>query len=373
VNSLRTAIIGCGRFAQRHATRLAAIEDVSLVGFCDPVIENAHRFNHDYARGEGRVFASYEQLFQDLKLDLAYICLPPYSHGNEVALACQNGVNLLIEKPIALDLELACSMAEQVRASGIKCQVGFMYRFGKAALWLKRHLDESLPQGPGFMTARYACNSLHSWWWRDKSKSGGQLVEQVIHLLDMTRFFLGEPVKVYSMQSNLFHRGLDEYTVEDASATVIRFDSGSLATISATNGAIPNRWDYDWRLFTHDLTADFADANHAVIHHTSKSDLPIETIAAEDDLYLAETMDLIAAIRDNRDPAVPIEEGVRSLQLALAAAQAAEKDAVVSLETPEESGSIQGSRAAAAGSLEKINQGTQDPGGSLVGEGQDAS
>jgi predicted dehydrogenase len=162
------------------------------------------------------------------------------------------------------------------------------------------------------------------------------LVEQVIHIIDLTRFFLGEPIKVYSMQDNLFHRSDEEYTSEDSSATVIRFDSGGMATISATNGAIPNRWDYDWRFFTSDLTADFSDANHAVFHHTIEKDLPETTIAAEDDLYLAETLDLLAAIREDRDPAVPIEEGVLSLKLALAAAQAAEQDSPVSLGPPVE-------------------------------------
>ena len=159
-------------------------------------------------------------------------------------------------------------------------------------------------------------------------------MEQVIHIIDLTRFFLGEPIKVYSMQDNLFHRSDKEYTSEDTSATVIRFDSGGMATISATNGAIPNRWDYDWRFFTGDLTADFSDANHAIFHRTAEKDLPETTIAAEDDLYLAETLDLLAAIREDRDPAVPIEEGVLSLKLALAAAQAAEQDTPVSLEPP---------------------------------------
>jgi predicted dehydrogenase len=331
---LRTAIIGCGRFAHKHVVRLAALEDISLVGFCDAAVENANNYNQQYAGGKGQVFTDYEQLFSGLELDLAYICLPPFAHGNEVELACRYGVNLLIEKPIALNMDLAQRMALQVRESGIKCQVGFMYRFGKAALWLKDYLQQGRPGERGFMTARYACNSLHSWWWRDKTKSGGQLVEQVIHIIDLTRFFLGEPVKVYSMQDNLFHRSDQEYTSEDSSATVIRFDSGGMATITATNGAIPNRWDYDWRFFTGNLTADFTDANHAVFHHTAEKDLPETTIMADDDLYLAETLDLIAAIREDREPAVPIEEGVLSLKLALAAAQAAEQDAPVSLDRP---------------------------------------
>ena len=333
---LRTAILGCGRFARKHVIHLAALEEISLVGFCDELFESASNYNQEFAQGKGRVFTDYEQLFTDLELDLAYICLPPFAHGNEVELACRYGVNLLIEKPIALNMDLALRMEKQVRESGIKCQVGFMYRFGKAALWLKNYLQQRPPGERGFMTARYACNSLHSWWWRDKAKSGGQLVEQVIHLIDMTRFFLGEPTKVYSMQDNQFHRSDAEYTSEDSSATVIRFVSGGMATISATNGAIPNRWDYDWRFFTGGLTADFSDANHAIFHHTTEKDFPETTIAAEDDLYLAETRDLLAAIREDRDPAVPIEEGVLSLKLALAAAQAAEQDAPVSLEPPVE-------------------------------------
>ena len=333
---LRTAILGCGRFARKHVVHLAALEEISLVGFCDALFESADTYNQEFAQGRGRVFTDYAQLFNDLELDLAYICLPPFAHGNEVELACRYGVNLLIEKPIALNMDLALSMEKQVRESGIKCQVGFMYRFGKAALWLKNYLQQK-PQGErGFMTARYACNSLHSWWWRDRTKSGGQLVEQVIHIIDLTRFFLGEPIKVYSMQDNLFHRSDGEYTSEDSSATVIRFDSGGIATIAATNGAIPNRWDYDWRFFTGDLTANFSDANHAIFHQTTEKDLPEITIAAEDDLYLAETLDLLAAIREDRDPVVPIEEGVLSLKLALAATQAAEEDSPVSLEAPDE-------------------------------------
>ncbi len=341
MKTLRTAIIGCGHFARRHAARLAGLEAVSLVGFCDPVAENALAFNQDYAQGNGKVYTDYEQLFPDIDLDLAYICLPPFAHKNEVELACRYGVNLLIEKPIALNMDLANSMVKHVRASGIKCQVGFMYRFGQAAHWLKRFLAETGTGGRGFMTGRYACNSLHRSWWRDREKSGGQLVEQVIHILDLTRYFLGEPVRVYSMQENLFHREVEGYTVEDASATIIRFASGSLATITATNGAIPNRWDYDWRLVTDGLTADFTDASHAVFHHTSQPDIPTTVVAADEDLYLAETLDLLAAIRDNRDPAVPIEEGARSLNLALAAARAAELDASISLEVPAEIGSAQ--------------------------------
>jgi len=333
---LRTAILGCGGFARRHAAILAKLDEIHLVGFCNRGLEKAEAFNQEYAAGQARVYADYEKMFAELDLDLVYICLPPFAHANEVALACQRGVHFLIEKPIALDLALAESMAAHVRASGVKSQVGFMFRFGEAARRLKQRLPAE--GTPGFMVARYACNSLHKPWWRDKNLSGGQLVEQAIHLLDMARFFLGEPVQVYAMQGNLFHAGVDNYTSDDASGTTIRFASGALAVLAATNGAIPNRWDYDWRLMLPGLTANFSDANRAVFYDTRPIEpgttAPSETIAGDGDMYLAETLDLLAAIRDDRPTAVPIEEGVRTLRLALAASQAAERNAPVDIPVP---------------------------------------
>ena len=328
MDKLRTGFIGCGRFAKHHATNLAILPDIDLAGFCDQVVENAENYRQQYGHTTSQVFTDFATMFDQLELDLVYICLPPFAHSNEVELACRHRVNLLIEKPIALTIDLARVMARQVQASGVKSQVGFMYRYGEAALALKRQLQDQR----GFMSARYACNSLHSAWWRDRSKSGGQLVEQIIHLFDLTRYFFGEPIQVFSMQDNLFHHNVPDYTVEDASGTVIRFASGAIATIAATNGAIPERWDCDWRIMLPGLTADFADANHAVFHQTDQTPPTSTSVSSEKNLYLAETLDLIAAIREDRPASVPIEEGVRSLHLALSAMRSAEENIPVDIE-----------------------------------------
>jgi predicted dehydrogenase len=326
MKELRTAIVGCGAIAKRHADILSALAGVRLAGFCDQDTRAARAFAERY--GPGEVYKDWGKMFDDLDLDLVYICLPPFAHGNEVQEACRHGVHFLIEKPIALAMHQAQMMADQVRASGVKSQVGFMYRFGEASMWLKNRLAGSHEER-AFMVARYSCNSLHSWWWRDKTKSGGQLVEQAIHLIDLARFFLGEPVEVYSTQDNLFHHQVEGYTVEDVSATVIRFEASSIAVVAATNGAIPNRWDCDWRIVLPDLTADFADPNHATIHFTDRSWPSVISISSEKNMYLGETLDLLEAIRDDRPTAVPIEEGVRSLELALSATRSADQQAVI--------------------------------------------
>ena len=75
------------------------------------------------------------------------------------------------------------------------------------------------------------------------SKSGGQLVEQIIHMVDLMRYLMGDAISVYSRQENLFHRDVADYTVEDVSATVFGFQSGAIGVIYATNGAIPGKMD----------------------------------------------------------------------------------------------------------------------------------
>lgn len=330
---LRTGIIGCGHFARKqHAAHLASLADVQLVGFCDAVAENARAFNRDFGGDQGQVYTDCARMFAELDLDLVYICLPPFAHGNEVALACQHGVHYLIEKPIALTLDLAASMVQATRKSGVKSQVGFMWRHGQAVRRLREHIGAGGAAG-GFISARYFCNSLHRPWWRDRSKSGGQLVEQIIHLVDLTRFLLGEPARVYSAQENLFHRDVPDYTVEDASGTVIRFASGGLAVLAASNGAIPGRWEGDLRVCLRGLTADLWEPNRGTFYDTARTDPAPEVMEGGEDPYLAETLDLLAAIREDRDTAAPIEEGYRSLRLALAAARSAELDAPVDIPT----------------------------------------
>jgi predicted dehydrogenase len=319
---LRAAIIGCGGIAHQHAKRLAVLDDVELVGFCDNVVQKADAFNEQYAGGEAQVYTEYTQMFKDLPLDMVHICLPPFAHGNDVELACEHGVHFLIEKPIALTMDKASAMAAAVAQSGVKSQVGFMFRFGDAVQKLKTCIKK-MEVSQGYFTGRYFCNSLHAEWWRDRTRSGGQIFEQVIHIFDLARALFGEPAHVYSMQNNLFHQDVADYTVEDASSTVVRFAGGGMATIIASNGAIPNQWVFDMRVMLPGLTADFEDANHAVFHHTAQTSPITTTIASEKDVYLAETLDLIAAIRDDRSTIVPIEEGVRSLAFVTAATESA--------------------------------------------------
>lgn len=322
---LRTAILGCGGFAHRHAQNLIGLpEEIELAAFCDHHDQNARAFSEKYTGGRGLIFTDPQKMFEKADLDLVAICLPPFAHADEVELAAQHGVHILIEKPIALSSEHAWRMVEAAETARIQTQVGFMFRFGAAIERLKE-LITSGEAGPlGLMSARYFCNSLHAPWWRDRSKSGGQLVEQVIHMVDLMRYLMGEAVSVYSRQENMFHREVPDYTVEDVSATVFGFKDGAIGVIYATNGAIPGKWINDYRLVTQKVTAEFSNANNALLHFTAETPVRTETISSERNVHLAELQDLLTAIRTDGRTRTPLREGAKSLDMALAATQSAQ-------------------------------------------------
>ncbi|HUE98554.1 MAG TPA: Gfo/Idh/MocA family oxidoreductase, partial [Anaerolineales bacterium] len=215
-------------------------------------------------------------------------------------------------------------MVNAAENAGIVTQVGFMFRFGEAIEHLKRMIDSGDAGSVGLMSARYFCNSLHAPWWRKHLLSGGQLVEQVIHMVDLMRFLMGDAITVYSRQENMFHQDVADYTVEDVSATIFGFPNGGLGVIYATNGAIPNRWINDYRVVSRNLTVEFTDANHATFHHTAEPGRQPEVIASDRDMYVSEMQDFLNAIRMGQKTRIPLREGAKSLDLALAATHSAQ-------------------------------------------------
>ncbi len=339
MNPLRTAILGCGGWGERHARNLVQLpEQIKLAAFCDADASRAAAFAKTYGTPDAQVFSDHHELLQQAPLDLLVITLPPFAHSDEVKLAAERGIHLLIEKPIALSMEHAWQMVEQAEKAGICTQVGFMYRFGAAVQRMVELRDSGRAGEVGLVRAGYFCNHLHAPWWRFKDKAGGQVVEQAIHLVDLMRYLAGEAESAYSIQRNLFHRETPGgYSVEDVSGTVISFKNGAVGVLSATNNAVPWKWAWDFKLVTRSLSVDFEDSNRATFTFTDlpqpepNAFFPVESLAVEQDDYMLELLDLLGAIRKGTPTRTPLREGALSLELALAAARSAESGEVVHL------------------------------------------
>lgn len=328
----RIGMIGCGGIANAHATVLQDLTQTDLVALCDVATERAEDFNQKYADGKATIYNDFGAMYEREKLDAVWVCLPPFAHSNEVELAAERGIHVFIEKPIALDMVTAQRMTQAVEQAGIKSQVGFMMRFGRAVETVKALIESGEAGQPGWAQGVYRCNALHAPWWRDKSKSGGQIVEQIIHTYDIIRYFLGEPSAAFALTDNLFHRDVENYTAEDVSAASVQFRNGAVASIAGTNGAIPGRWETSFSLVCRNLTVEFADANRATIYHTGEDPVRREVIDPTGDksnLMRAEILDLLDAIASNGQTRTPMSEGAKTLELVLGVNRSAETGEVV--------------------------------------------
>jgi predicted dehydrogenase len=312
---MRVGILGCGGIAVRHVNA-AKTAGLDVVAACSRDIAKAQAFTADHG---GVAFDDLDRMI-DSGLDLLVVTTPPFGRHGEAEHAASRGVSLLVEKPIALDMMAATRMADAVEASGVTAAIGFMYRYGSAVkAWKARET------GPvGLYAGAYHCNALHADWWRDEAQSGGQILEQVIHQIDLIRHLMGEPTTVYARRANLFHGDIPGYSVEDVSAITFDWDDGRIATLNASNIATPGVWHKEWNVFAEKLTGRFASWNEAVFTPTVAGATP-EPVIDTADPFVAQMQDVAAAIRDKRPPLIPLREGITTLKLALAARQSADE------------------------------------------------
>lgn len=313
---MRIAILGPGGIAARHASAAVALghELVGVVGR-DPDRTAAFAAEHG-----GEPFIDLDRMIDSVAPDLLIVALPPFVRNGEIEHGAARGLHLLVEKPVALDETTANRIVAATDAAGVVAANGFMYRFGDAV----RRWREAETGPVGLFTGAYHCNALHAPWWRDETRSGGQMLEQLIHQVDLVRHLMGEPDSVYARRANLFHKVVDGYSGEDVSAILFGWDDGRIATLNASNIAVPGIWHKEWSVFAQRMTGRFSGWNDATLTPTEPG-ARAETVAGSTDVFQAQLADVVDAILTRRAPAVPIADGARTLRLALAARRSADE------------------------------------------------
>lgn len=318
MSRLRVGILGPGGIAARHLEAAQKLPDTfEPVAACGRDAERTAAFA---ARFGLTAYTDFARMLGEAQLDLLIVALPPFAHSGQVEAAARAGVNLLVEKPIALDMDRASAMLAASRNVVAAC--GFMYRFGAAVTRLDEAVDAGAAGRIGHFSGSFHCNALHADWWRERALSGGQMVEQLIHITDLARHWLGMPRTVYARAGNLFHTGVARYTSEDVSAIVLGYDDGRIGVLHSSNIAAPGRWMKGWQVLGERASGLFTDFNSAeIIAHGSDP----EHIASDRDVFVTQLADVADAIRDRRPPKVPLSDGADSLKIALAARQSADE------------------------------------------------
>jgi len=123
----KLALIGCGLIGDYHLDHLMQFKDISLAGFCDVTLERAESFVKK--AGQGKAFSDYLEMYDQVKPDMVFICIPPTVHGIIEFETIKRRIPFFVEKPIAIDLELALELKTQVEKAKLTAASGFQCRY----------------------------------------------------------------------------------------------------------------------------------------------------------------------------------------------------------------------------------------------------
>jgi len=239
-------LIGCGRVAPRHAQSLIQVPDTQLVAVADVREDRASRFSAEYG---AQAYTNYEDMLARPDIDAVTICVPSGLHAQVAIDVLQAGKHVLVEKPIALNLDDADRMIATAREKGLRLGVVLQNRYNSPVQQVRTLIDQ------GRLGKLYLGSVCVRWyrpqsyyeddWHGTRSMDGGALMNQSIHHLDALQWFMGPVASVYAYTATLAHT----MECEDVGVAVVRFRSGALATVEGSTLTWPQNLEGSVALF----------------------------------------------------------------------------------------------------------------------------
>lgn len=264
-------------------------------------------------------YADYADLVNDV--DIVDICTPTPLHKPMVLAAAKSGKHVICEKPVAMTLEDARAMVDACDAAGVRFFVGMVVRFFPQYRLVKELVAQGRIGRLGVLRLRrvaYVPHKSGDNWYLDETRSGGMVVDLMIHDFDYARWLAGEVERVYARRSQSTE-GAAQYV-----QAIIRFRSGAIALVEGG-------WAYPPGVFRTGLDVSGTDG---LIEWSSDQPAPVQTFlpAARneadsvglpvagllEDPFTAEIRHAYEAIRTEGRFEVTAADAVEALRIALA-------------------------------------------------------
>ena len=340
------ALIGCGRIATNHI-KAAVNNKLNIVAVCD-ILEDAmeqllakHGLEKDASI---KRYTDYRQMLAENEITLVSIATESGIHA-EIALHCIDcGVNVIIEKPMAMSMAEAEEIIRRSEEKGVKVSACHQNRFNIAVQELRNALESGRfgKLSHGSVHVRWNRNEnyyIQAPWRGTWAQDGGCLMNQCIHGIDLLRWMMGDEVEeVYGVTRQRFH---DYLQCEDVGMAVVKFKNGAIGTIEGTTNVYPRNLEETLYLFGENGTVKIGGTSTNNIDVWNFSD---ESVMDEKNKGLQEVTanvygnghtslfaDVMEAIEKDRKPYVDAVAGRNALEMILAIYQSAATGAPVKL------------------------------------------
>jgi predicted dehydrogenase len=239
MNAINVALIGCGGFVRHtHLANLRVNEHFRLYATVDTNPDSARQI----AEGSGAAYWTddVQRVLNDPQVELVFVCTPHHTHADLTICAAQAGKHIYCEKPMGLSEDECRLVSEAVHKAGVKYIGGYNRAMAPFTLQAREILAPL--RAPMLIFHRMAdWNPYSTGWLLDERQSGGRVVGEGGHLVDMMCRLAGQdPVRVYAEGGNFAEPSATN--APDSAMISLGFPDGSSGVImlsSVANNAFP--------------------------------------------------------------------------------------------------------------------------------------
>ena len=334
---LRVALVGAGGMAGMHANCYANIPNAELVGVIDIREEAAVALAGRYG---AKAYTDFDTMLEELHPDVVDVCCPTPWHVDYVCHAAQRAEELGIrgistEKPMARTLEECDRMLAACESAKIPLFVAHVVRFFPEFELAKRQVDAGAVGKPAAIRTRRGGSMPRAWndWYADFSRSGGCILDLIIHDFDWLRWTFGEVERVYA-------RGLADSHLPafDYALVTLRFKSGVIGHVEGT-WADPGGFKVTMEIagdaglleYNCNQPTGVPFKTALVGSNTARAGVAIPESPTGSNPYQLELAHFIDCLENGVAPAITPQDGRAAVQIALAAIKSIETGNPVTL------------------------------------------
>jgi predicted dehydrogenase len=310
--------IGMMSFAHMHAYSYAdsvmKLPNVEMVGIYDDNEERGKKAAETYKTD----YFGNQDTFLAAEMDAVIICSENNRHKEMVVKAARAKKYILCEKPLATTVEDAEEMISVCEEEAVLLQTAFPVRFSAPILQLKKMIDDGeLGDIVAFRTTNRGQNP-GGWFIDEEQSGGGAVLDHTVHMVDIMRWYLGEEVKeVHAIVDSYFH----SIDIDDAGILTMEFENGVIASHDAS-----------WSRFSEypmwgDVTIEVIGTKKTVKADAFKEHFRLFTseqrslshVFYGNDMDYGLIKDFVDCVEKKRDPSITGRDGLKALEVALAA------------------------------------------------------
>jgi UDP-N-acetyl-2-amino-2-deoxyglucuronate dehydrogenase len=232
-------VVGLGMGAY-HASAIMQAKGAKLVALCDVDEERLNKTNESY---KVKTYINYDDMLKDNEIDVVNVCVPSYLHVDLALLAVNAGKNIIVEKPVDINVAKINKLIEVGAKAGVKMGGIFQSR----TTVLNKRIKDAIDKGrlgkmisvhgilPWYREQSYYQGKHGLWKGTWDKDGGGSMMNQGVHTVDLVQWFGGRVKSVFGAYGIFTH----DISAEDSTAAVLKFANGAIGVLTTSTCAYP--------------------------------------------------------------------------------------------------------------------------------------